>query len=106
MAADSEILYSPDAIMPECGVPGYYNCLLYVGQLLIAVSAWCHTLPFLEGIAEGCLTGEAGIKADLLNRQVGALEQEFRRIDPGSDDILMRRKSGFPLKGPDKIIRT
>ena len=63
-----------------------------------------HILPFFESGTETAFTVEAGAESDLLNGHIRSLQQELGRVDPGGDQILMRRKTGLGGEYPGKMV--
>ena len=59
--------------------------------------------PFSESGTKAALTVKAGAKGYLLDGNVRQLQQEFRRIDPGGNQILVWSEACFCRKDPGKM---
>lgn len=60
-------------------------------------------VPF-EGAAEHAFTGKAAMETDILYKKVRIFQQIFGGGNPGIDDVLMRRISGFLFESSYKMI--
>ena len=77
---------------------------LLPGRLcILPVLPGSHIFPLAEGGTKAALTVKAGAKGDFLDGNIREFQQEFRRIDPSGDQVLVGSEPCFCRKDPGKM---
>lgn len=72
----------------------------------LPVFTWRHIFPLAESRAEAALTVKPGTEGNLLNRNIRQFQKELGRVDPCSNQILMRGKPSLGSEHTGKMKRT